>query len=393
MATITNTIELYENSGALIGVGSNQILSFTDFQASISGTLVVDDSNNDIEWDFGETTDFNGAPATLNATGTAVAGVTLQLPLLGIDLQVALSSAVQMAVLTVDGVQYLRFYNPDGTEADPQALLDGLLTDLTDAIGPALLPEVVAAVGDLSAYVANNAFLTADLSTTAGVDLVPCFAAGTLIATASGERPVEQLKVGDTVLTVDHGHQTIRWIGSRHLTADELEDLPNLRPIRIEVGALGPDLPHRDLVVSPQHRCLLRSRIANRMAGAAEILVAAKHLLGTKGVSEVDPAEGVTYYHLLFDRHELVWSNGAVTESFFLGDQALNALDREARREVIQLFPELDRQRPPPARPFVRGRIARKLVERARQNRKSLVEQEQALDMVKARRTLAWTGA
>ena len=78
--------------------------------------------------------------------------------------------------------------------------------------------------------------------------------------------------------------------------------------------------------------------------------------------------------HLLFDRHELVWSNGTVTESFYLGDQAVAAVDAAAREEILALFPDMAKVRPLGARPFVRGRIARKLVERSQANRKPMVE-------------------
>jgi len=376
MATINQTVDLYQNQGALLGVGTNQIISFTNFQTSIQGQLSVDDANNDIEWDFGEAATFETLPATLVATGTAVAGVSISIPLL-VDLTVNLSTPVHVAVITVDGVQYVRFYNPDGTEADPAALLDALATEFIAQLGP-LAGAVEASVGDLVAYVENNALLNFTLSNTDGVNLIPCFTAGTLIATDRGEIPVEALKVGDRVMTVDHGLQPIRWLGSRKLTAAELSRAPNLIPIRIEPGALGNDLPLERLTVSPQHRCLVRSKIAERLAGDAEVLVAAKHLLGTPGISVAEETAEVTYIHLLFDRHELIWSNGAITESFYLGEQALSAVDQAARDEIFQLFPDLaagqTEARPTSARPFMRGKLARKLVDRAQANRKPLVE-------------------
>ena len=375
MATLKQTVELYQNGGALLTTGSNQILSFSNLQQGLSGEIAVNDSNNDIEWDFGETASFQGAPATLVATGVAQIGVTVDLPFPIPDLTVGLSSPVQVAVLSVGGVQYLRFYNPDGTEADPAQLLDGLASNLVAALGPlGSLPLVQAILGNPLAYVQTNALLTFDLGSGNGMALVPCFTAGTLILTPAGEVPVETLMVGDAVRTVDAGVQRLRWIGTRRLSAEDLAQAPNLRPIRIAAGALGRNLPGRDLVVSPQHRCLLRSRIARRMAGEDEVLVAAKHLLGLPGVSVEPPGQAVTYVHLLFDRHELVWSNGAVTESFYLGDQAVAAVDAAAREEILALFPDLAQERPQGARPFVRGRIARKLVERSQANRRALVE-------------------
>jgi hypothetical protein len=377
MAIIEQDINLYENQGALLAPGSNQIISFSNFQDPITGEVSVDDANNDIQWDFGEPATFDGEPATLVATGTATIGVSVAaIPLIGFSgITVTLSSPVQVAVITVDGVQYVRFYNEDGTEADPAALLDALATQLVEDLGP-IGALVLGVIGDPLAYVENNALLTFDLNDTDedGTALIPCFTAGTLIATGRGEVKVEDLKVGDLVLTVDRGLQAIRWVGSKTLSPKDLARSPNLAPIRIEAGALGPDLPHATLTVSPQHRCLVRSKIAERMAGEAEVLVAAKHLLGTPGVSVVPADQPVTYIHLLFDRHELVWSNGAVTESLYLGEQAISSVDAEARDEILTLFPKLAELRPPAARPFLRGRLARKLVERSVSNRKVLVE-------------------
>ena len=106
--------------------------------------------------------------------------------------------------------------------------------------------------------------------------VVPCFTSGTQIETPNGPRAVETLSVGDEVLTLDHGPQHIRWIGTRHLSRDDLIAKHKLLPVRIKAGALGNGLPHRDLLVSPQHRMLVRSAIAVRMFDAKEVLVPAR---------------------------------------------------------------------------------------------------------------------
>ena len=374
MPSVYQDIDLYEDQGALLGLGPNQIVNFSEFQSPTTGHLRVEDNDTDFNWDVGETAEFQGQPATLIAAGTAVAGVSLNIPPL-INLNIQLSSPVLTGIVVVDGVQYVRFYDAAGNDVDPAALLDSLVSDLTAAIGPVLLPAVLTALGvDLVTYVENNALLTFNLSASNSVDLIPCFTAGTLIATGRGEVAVETLAVGDLVLTVDRGLQAVRWIGSRRLSPGDLARAPHLAPIRIAAGALGPDLPHQDLTVSPQHRCLVRSKIAERIAGEAEVLVAAKHLLGTPGVSVAPADSPVTYVHILFDRHELVWSNGAVTESLYLGEQAMQSVDAAARDEILALFPALAEARPPAARPFLRGRLARKLVERSSSNRKALIE-------------------
>ncbi|WP_246040389.1 Hint domain-containing protein [Roseovarius arcticus] len=205
---------------------------------------------------------------------------------------------------------------------------------------------------------------------------VVCFARGTLIRTATGERPVEDLVIGDLVLTADNGLRPIGWIGARALSQTDLEQKAELRPIRFRQGALGEGLPAMDLVVSPQHRILFRSRIAERMFGNREVLVAARMMLGLPGVEIVETSDGVTYFHFMFDAHEVVFANSSPTESMFAGPQAILALDAKARAEIAMLFPELlsADTKPVPARPFPgNGRLARKLVDRHVANNRSVV--------------------
>ncbi|WP_439143571.1 Hint domain-containing protein [Planktotalea sp.] len=143
-----------------------------------------------------------------------------------------------------------------------------------------------------------------------------CFTAGTKIEVAHGETVnVEDLAQGDMVMTADHGLQPVRWIGTKTIAAAHLAAQGNLRPIRISAGALGDDLPERDLLVSPQHRMLVRSWIAQRMFDENEVLVAAKHLLALDGIDVADDVHEVTYVHFLCDTHEVVFANGALSES------------------------------------------------------------------------------
>lgn len=202
----------------------------------------------------------------------------------------------------------------------------------------------------------------------------PCFAAGTLIETAEGPVEVQRLGVGDLVVTRDNGLHPIRWIGKRSLSAEELSRDPSLRPVRLRANAIAPGVPSSDLLVSQQHRILVRSRIAERMFGAEEILVAAKHLCELDGIEISEAEEGVSYVHILFDRHEVVVSNGAETESLFAGPMALRSLDRDAINELLKIFPEFGPSGiVEPARDFVSGRLGRKLASRHVRNAKPLV--------------------
>ncbi len=171
--------------------------------------------------------------------------------------------------------------------------------------------------------------------------LIPCFTAGTEISTPNGPICVEHLKVGDLVQTVDNGPQEIRWIGRRRLNKQDLEQEPNLLPIRIVAQSLGHQLPTRDLVVSRQHRMFVTSKVAERMFGANEVLIAAIRLTALPGIFIDTQAQEVEYIHLLFDEHELLYAEGAKTESLYLGCEAAKALTPDAFKEVTTLFPEL----------------------------------------------------
>lgn len=171
-------------------------------------------------------------------------------------------------------------------------------------------------------------------------EIVPCFTPGTLIATPRGEIPVEDLKAGDRVITRDNGIQQIRWVGAKKMTWADLSLNPHLKPVLIRKGSLGNGLPERDMMVSPNHRVLVANDRTALYFDEHEVLVAAKHLVAGKGVHEVD-SMGTTYLHFMFDRHEVVLSNGAWTESFQPGDYTLKGMGNAQRNEIFELFPDL----------------------------------------------------
>ncbi|MEM6589733.1 MAG: Hint domain-containing protein [Pseudomonadota bacterium] len=161
---------------------------------------------------------------------------------------------------------------------------------------------------------------------------VACFVRGTQIATRRGSVAIEDLKAGDEVITMDHGFQKIRWIGSTSVPATGA-----LAPVLIRKGAMGNE---RDLRVSPQHRMLVRGWHVELMFGQKEALVPAKALINDETVF---PLEGgtVDYFHMMFDRHELVYAEGVPSESFHPGHVGLGSFAEDTREEILTLFPEL----------------------------------------------------
>jgi hypothetical protein len=109
----------------------------------------------------------------------------------------------------------------------------------------------------------------------------------------------------------------------------------------VRAGALGPNLPETDLLVSPNHRLLMTGRDNELYFDEQEVLAAAKHLVHLDGVDVVEAISGIQYIHIMFAQHEVILSNGAWTESFQPGDYSLRGVGQEQRKELFELFPEL----------------------------------------------------
>lgn len=204
---------------------------------------------------------------------------------------------------------------------------------------------------------------------------IVCFTKGTMIATASGAKAVEDLQPGDLVLTRDHGLQPIRWAGHWQADAAKLALQPSLQPVLIRKGALGRDMPASDMMVSGQHRIMVASAIVERMFDAQEMFVAAKHLIGLPGVESAALNDGVTYYHILCDAHEIVWANGAWAETLLIAPEMYESLPWSSVTRIFQLFPNLKAllDNPQPARPSMTRKQAAKMVQRHIHNDKPLV--------------------
>ncbi|NOD93723.1 calcium-binding protein [Ruegeria sp. HKCCD4884] len=205
--------------------------------------------------------------------------------------------------------------------------------------------------------------------------LVPCFTRSTWIATTTGPKQIEQITLSDLVLTRDNGPQPLRWIGRRRVEEAELRTNSKLYPVRILAGSLGNGFPQRDLLVSRQHRMLVCSTIASRMFGVSEVLVPAIKLTSLPGIYVDTSVREVEYFHLLFDRHEIVFAEGTPSESLFTGPEALKAISDAAREEITALFPELTQTDvlPEPAGFIPTGKQQRKLIDRHLKNEKPLM--------------------
>jgi len=201
-------------------------------------------------------------------------------------------------------------YNVAGLDADARAKVT-----FTDADGDTVT-RFVTANGDytvnLGPTINGPVTTTFDIidaakNTTSVTDtgLVICFFPGTRIATPAGEVAVETLRSGDLVVTTDGDAQPIVWVG-RQTVSRVFADPSRVLPIRIVAGALGEDLPVRDLLVSPDHALLIDG-----------VLVHAAALINGSTIRrEADVPTVFTYFHIELADHALILAEGVPAETF-----------------------------------------------------------------------------
>ncbi|MDJ1009041.1 MAG: Hint domain-containing protein [Paracoccaceae bacterium] len=171
---------------------------------------------------------------------------------------------------------------------------------------------------------------------------VICFTPGTVLDTPAGPRRVEDLHEGDKVSTKDDDAQEILWIGSRRMSGARLHAMPELRPVRLRAGAINGDVPQPDLVVSPQHRIVLKGQVARALFGTPEVLVTARDLMDDRGILIDRARQDVTYVHILLPRHQIVWANGVETESFHPASTNLQTITEDQRARLLDIAPGID---------------------------------------------------
>jgi hypothetical protein len=171
---------------------------------------------------------------------------------------------------------------------------------------------------------------------------VVCFTPGTVLETPEGLKPVETLVAGDLVVTKDGGAQPIVWAGNRNVSGARLYAMPDLRPVRIRAGALGDGRPSDDLIVSPDHKMVVRGEAAQALWGEAEVLAAARDLIDGTRIARDLAAKSVTYCHLMLEQHHILVANGVETESFHPAAASLETIEEDQRERLFDVLPGLE---------------------------------------------------
>jgi hypothetical protein len=303
------TYDAFDNSGTLsMTSGStgtvNSVNTFSN-----TGTIVLNDGsltiNALLQGAGGVSQISNGGALELGAGASADQTITF----LNNNGSLILDDEADFAA-TVTGFQSGDTIELAGFAGATESFANGVLT--FTKVGTAL-GQTITTTGTIKL---EGNYTVSDFSTTTdadgdlilSTDVLPCFVTGTHILTVRGEVAVEDLQVGDEVVTVTDGEQRtspIRWIGRRAVDIGRHPAPEKVRPVRVLRGAFGTAMPVRDLLLSPDHAIF-----------AEGVLVPVKYLVNGETVRVEETAKGVEYFHVELDRHEVLLSDGLPTESY-----------------------------------------------------------------------------
>ena len=153
-----------------------------------------------------------------------------------------------------------------------------------------------------------------------------CFCRGTLIRTERGEVAVEELAIGDRVVTLSGAVRPVKWIGRRAYDGRFVAGNRMVLPIRVEAGALADGVPARDLLLSPEHALYIDG-----------LLVPAGLLVNGATIRQVESIERLEYFHIELERHDVILAEGAPAETYVDCD---NRVMFQNGAEFAALYPD-----------------------------------------------------
>lgn len=171
---------------------------------------------------------------------------------------------------------------------------------------------------------------------------VICFTPGTMIRTEDGLMRVEDIHEGVKIQTKDNGCQEVLWAGARRVTGARLYAMPHLCPVRLRAGSLDDDVPDAGLLVSPDHRVMVKGARARALFNTEEVLVTARDLVNDQSIYVDRSMREVHYIHMLLPSHEVVFANGVESESFHPASAGLENLGDDERARLFAQVPEIE---------------------------------------------------
>ncbi len=201
-----------------------------------------------------------------------------------------------------------RIFFPTASKTNAHAVLTGNTLDIISGATPKLDAHFILERNDTSHYSIDDfVFSTTGIGlsvTTRGVAISACYAQGTRIETATGQRPIETLQPGDRVRTLSGALVPITWIGHRHIDLRHHPRPHDINPVRVRAHAFGPNLPARDLILSPDHAI-----------HAEAVLVPIRYLLNGATIIQEAPPH-ITYFHLELAHHDIILAENLPAESY-----------------------------------------------------------------------------
>ncbi|GHA41594.1 hypothetical protein GCM10008927_02470 [Amylibacter ulvae] len=201
-----------------------------------------------------------------------------------------------------------------------------------------------------------------NVDSTPGAMNFVCYAGRSFVQTPDGDKRIGTLRAGDLVTTVEHDDLPIRWIGKKRLNLTKPNTNARDFPVEIKRHALGKNKPNKTLLVSQQHRILIKGPIVQKLCCASEVLIAAKELTALNGIQIKTDQRQITYVHILLEDHQLLYVHGLEAETLYLGTETMRSLTDSGRKEVLAIFPELETLPPETVKPVITGQNARRLV-------------------------------
>ena len=339
---LANTGEVYAGGNFDGTTGGNSALLLRNLEVdNSSGAGLTHTVSLELDFSTNDTGSYADGVENLNfwvSSITSGGGID-QLEILAYDLDGVLLAPGEIVFsgvgsnVTADNSTSTATLDSNGASVAPNNAIGAAMVSISGPVG-----YIVINYNNLST--GSQAVMISDLNFDTTPATPSCFAKGTMIRTAFGEVPVEALSEGDLVVTAGNGLQKVRWVGHRSFPAKG-----DLAPVCIGKGALGNT---RDLVVSPAHRMAISDARIEALFSEPEVLVPAIALIdGDRIYRKIGGT--ITYYHILFDAHEVIFAEGAPTESMYIwdGEASLAGFTKDSVDELHKIFPELNNQRAP----------------------------------------------